>query len=70
VAFFSNTGIDLGMFAEGLSEYGLSFVIYPELEALYYLNIALLMVGATLLSSLYPAWKALQLNPVQAIRKI
>jgi ABC-type lipoprotein release transport system permease subunit len=70
IAISSNIGIDLGMFAEGLSEYGLSSVIYPELEALYYLNIALLMIVATLFSSLYPAWKALQLNPVQAIRKI
>lgn len=70
ITISSSIGIDLTMFAEGMSEYGLSSVIYPELEALYYLNIALLMVGATLLSSLYPAWKALQLNPVQAIRKI
>lgn len=70
VALLSNTGIDLSMFAEGLSQYGMSTIIYPELEGIYYLNIAVLMVGATLVSSLYPAWKALQLNPVQAIRKI
>lgn len=70
VALLSNTGIDLSMFAEGLSQYGMSTIIYPELEGIYYLNIALLMVGATLVSSLYPAWKALKLNPVQAIRKI
>lgn len=70
IEILGNTGIDLGMFAEGLSEYGLSSVIYPDLQAIYYLNIALLMIGATLLASLYPAWKALKLKPVEAIRKI
>lgn len=70
IRVFARVGIDLGAFAEGLAEYGLSTVIYPELEAIYYLNIALLMIAATLISSVYPAWKALKLNPVQAIRKI
>lgn len=70
IKILGNTGIDLRMFAEGLSEYGLSSVIYPELQVIYYLNIALLMIAATLIASLYPAWKALKLKPVEAIRKI
>lgn len=70
ILLLGNTGIDLSIVAEGLAQYGMSTVIYPELQGIYYLNIALLMFGATMLSSLYPAWKALKLNPVQAIRKI
>lgn len=69
VDYFEDAGINLAAFAEGLSEYGLSTVIYPTLPPVYYFNIALLIAVAALLSALYPAWKTLQLNPVEAIRK-
>lgn len=69
VNYFEEAGINLAAFAEGLSEYGLSTVIYPTLPPVYYFNIALLIAVAALLSALYPAWKTLQLKPVEAIRK-
>lgn len=70
VNILGRTGIDLGPFSEGLSAYGLGTVIYPELTAAYYLNIALLVASAAFLSALYPAWKTLKLNPLEAIHKI
>ena len=70
VKLLADTGIDLSAFARGLNEYGMSSVIYPEMSVAYYLNIALMIAGAALLSSLYPAWKTLKLKPVEAIRKI
>lgn len=69
VSILGNTGIDLSAFAAGLNAYGLDTVIYPELSGTYYLNIALLIAVAAFVSALYPAWKTLKLNPIEAIRK-
>lgn len=70
VYYFSYTGIDLSMFSQGLSSYGFVSVIYPSLEVDFYLDIYLMTFTAALLASLYPAFKALRLKPVEAIRKI
>ena len=70
ISLLGKTGINLSAFSEGLNAYGLSTVIRPELGADYYLAIALMIAVAAILSSLYPAWKALKLKPVEAIRKI
>lgn len=69
ISYFGNVGINLSAFAEGLSAYGFGTIIYPSLPNIYYLNITLMIALAALLSALYPAWKSLQLNPVEAIRK-
>lgn len=70
ISYYNSTGINLAAFAEGMNAYGLSTVIYPTLPPIYYLNITLLIALAALLSAMYPAWKTLQLNPVEAIRKM
>lgn len=70
IAILGNTGIDLSAFAEGLNAYGMDTVIYPDLSASYYWNITLLIGLAAILSAFYPAWKALKLKPIEAIRKI
>lgn len=70
ILWVGEVGIDLSAFAQGLEEYGMSTVVYPELPEGYFINIGLLMVVATLLSAIYPSIKALKLNPVQAIRKV
>ncbi|MEL7833867.1 ABC transporter permease [Fodinibius sp. Rm-B-1B1-1] len=70
ISFYGDTGINLSAFAEGMNAYGLSTVIYPSLPPIYYLNITLLVAVASLLSALYPAWKTIQLNPIEAIRKM
>ncbi len=69
VRYFEIYGINLTAFASAMNSYGFGTTIYPSLPPVYYLNITLLIAAAALLSSLYPAWKTLQLNPVEAIRK-
>lgn len=63
----SSSGINLSMFSEGLASWGLSSVIYPQLKPSFYPTLAAMVTGAALISSLYPAYKALKLKPVEAI---
>lgn len=70
VKLLGKTGINISMFSEGLASYGFSSMIYPELEQEKYLIIVTMCLITAVLSAIYPAYKALQLNPSEAIRKI
>lgn len=70
VSILKVKGINLSMFSEGLSMYGFSNYIYPDLELHRYGTVLLMTVSVAILSALYPAWKALRLNPSESIRKI
>ncbi len=69
INFTGKTGIDLTAFAEGLNAWGYSSVIHPELQASYYLMIAVLVIFAAMFASIFPARKALKINPAQAMRQ-
>ena len=70
VTVLGKTGINISMFSEGLASYGFSSMIYPALEHEKYLIIVTMCLITAVLSAIYPAYKALQLNPSEAIRKI
>lgn len=68
IAVTSRTGITLEGVDKGLAEFGLQSTIYPVSVPEYYLPIAVLVAVLGLLSSLYPARKALKLNPIESMR--
>lgn len=68
IAVTSRTGITLEGFDKGLAEFGLQSTIYPVSVPEFYLPIAVLVAVLGLLSSLYPARKALKLNPIESMR--
>jgi len=70
IIFFGYKGIDLSAFAEGLAAFGYGDIIYPKLDGIYYFEIGFMALIATMVASVYPARKALQLKPAEAIRKI
>ena len=70
VEILGNIGINLSMFSEGLATYGFNSIIYPELDQQKYIIIVTMCLITAIISAIYPAYKALQLNPSQAIRKI
>lgn len=63
-----NTGINLAQSAEGFEALGYSSVVYPEISAGFFGIVTILIIITGILSSIYPAIKALKLNPVEAIR--
>lgn len=70
VALTQQKGIDLSPFgAEAFSDFGFDAVIHPTLDQVFYLNLAILVLITSLLASVYPAYKALKLNPAEAVRK-
>lgn len=70
IEYFGEYGINISRFSEGLSSYGFSSVIYPALDNQKYAIVAIMCVITSLLAAIYPAYRALQLNPAEAIRKI
>jgi ABC-type antimicrobial peptide transport system permease subunit len=56
------------MYAEGFSAIGYSTLIYPEITFAFFIGVAGLVIATGMLSSVYPAIKALKLNPVEATR--
>lgn len=64
------SGVDLtGFGADAFSDFGFEPVIYPSLDQSYYLYLAMLVLITAFLASVYPAFKALKLNPADAVRR-
>lgn len=70
IVWTGKIGIDISIFSEGLSSWGFSSIVYPEIESRYYLTLTLMTLFTAILSAIYPAIRALRLKPSEAIRKI
>lgn len=71
ISYLGEVGMDLSsVYDEGYATLGFKSYIFPTLETQYYFRIMGLVLIAAILSSIYPAFTAIRLNPVEAIRKI
>jgi len=61
-------GINFSGWAEGMESWGYSAHIYPALYLSFYIGMTLLVIVTGMVSSVFPARKALKLNPAEAIR--
>ena len=63
-------GINLSMFTEGLTSFGVGAIIYPRLTIDSVMSVVIIIPATALLGSIYPALKATRLQPVSAIRYV
>lgn len=70
ITYYGQHGLDLsGMGKEMMSSFGYSTLIYPEFPADKLAGVMLIVVVTAFISCLLPARKALQLQPVDALRR-
>ncbi len=68
--YFGIYGLDLSAYAESLKDYGYDSIFYPSIEPDLYITLMVVVIFTALLGAVYPALKAIQLKPVEAIRKL
>ncbi len=68
ITILGNTGVPIPG-AEGLEDFGYASVLYPRIETAFYFEIAVVLVIFAVLASIYPAWKAIRLQPAVAVRQ-
>jgi ABC-type lipoprotein release transport system permease subunit len=62
-------GIDLSAWAAGIESYYISTLLKPHLQASDLLLVAAMSLFFGLLASVYPAWRAVQVQPLEAMRR-
>jgi putative ABC transport system permease protein len=66
----AKSGIHLAAFAEGLTMFGASSTIYPVVSISGIINGVTVVPAIAVISALYPAARAIRLEPVRAIQYV
>jgi ABC-type antimicrobial peptide transport system permease subunit len=61
-------GIDLSMVGKGMEALGYESVVYPTITPDYFIFLTGMILVTGVLSSIYPARKALKIKPAEAIK--
>lgn len=68
--YFGHVGINLSSFVSTFSNFMIGTEIHPKID-LFYLTLFLAVIaGSNVIVSLYPAWRASRLAPVEAMRQV
>jgi ABC-type lipoprotein release transport system permease subunit len=68
IAITARTGINLVKYSEGMEAMGYSANLYPTIDTQFFVTTTILIVLTGIIAAIYPARKALKLNPIEAIR--
>jgi putative ABC transport system permease protein len=68
ISITAHTGINLSRLATGFEKLGYNPVLYPGLDLQFFIIIIIMVILIGILASVYPAMRALRLNPAEAIR--
>ena len=70
IIHFGEHGIDLSVVGKGLENFGVGHRVYTHLPNILYFNISFMTLIITFISSLFPARRALKLQPAEAVRAL
>ena len=65
-----SVGLNLSIYTESLESYGIGAIIYPTLSIDDIIGILIMIPFISIIGALYPAYKAIKLEPVYAIRYV
>lgn len=65
---YSESGLNMEMFADGAAQLGWDHVVFPILTTTEFIVIITVVVVITLCSTIYPAFKGVRINPLEAAR--
>jgi ABC-type lipoprotein release transport system permease subunit len=68
IRVLGNTGIHFTSWGEGFEAIGFAAVVYPVVTPSFYLIITVMVIITAIISSVWPARKALKLSPIEALR--
>ncbi len=66
----SHTGINLGFFSAGMESFGIGNIIYPVLSISNLINTVIFIPFIAAAGALYPAYRAIKLEPVYALNYV
>ena len=68
VGVTSKTGIDLSAIGQGLAAIGYNPLVHPYIDSAFFIGLCAMVMVTGIIASIYPALKALGLNPADAVR--
>jgi ABC-type lipoprotein release transport system permease subunit len=68
ISLTSKQGLNFASWAEGFEALGYSALVYPVIETSFYFVLGIMVIIAAMLASIWPARKALKLEPADAVR--
>ena len=68
VELLGNTGIHFSTWGEGFEAIGFAAIVYPVVTPGFFIIITIMVIITAIISSIWPARKALKLNPIEALR--
>jgi ABC-type lipoprotein release transport system permease subunit len=68
IELLGKTGIHFASWGEGFEVWGFAAIVYPVISPDFFLFITIMVIVTAIISSIWPARKALKLNPVETLR--